>query len=273
MARAVTDAIVRMVVRRVNPYTAIQQWNKVTERYRTSQTKQLMEASTFRQRTPFGGAPSLCLAQDCPIDYVQALHREIASNHAKIVTEVKHARDHLGYGRISYVELDSVQGAGFPGQTGWKPIWIQVGMRQCASVAQDLPLLSAIVSKYSEHISLFMLSVMEPGTELRPHCGPNGGVLRYHYGVQIPAGNTHLLIHTHLYKWQEGEGIIWDDLEMHAAWNHTDQDRIVIFADLLRPFPWWLHWANRMVIHCLERTKHIQDIQKRLDAQGIHMDG
>ncbi len=77
-------------------------------------------------------------------------------------------------------------------------------------------------------------SVLAPGAELHEHRGPNAGVLRYHLGV-VSTGGAALQVGSHVVPYVEGEGILFDDTEPHAAWNRGAEDRVTLFLEVLRP--------------------------------------
>ncbi|MES2779388.1 MAG: aspartyl/asparaginyl beta-hydroxylase domain-containing protein, partial [Bacteroidota bacterium] len=62
----------------------------------------------------------------------------------------------------------------------------------------------------------------------------------YHLGIQIPQGDIGIQLVAHnrpeTYKWKERKGVVFDDTLLHTAWNKTDETRILIFADILKPF-------------------------------------
>ena len=37
--------------------------------------------------------------------------------------------------------------------------------------------------------------------------------------------------------WEEGKSMIFDDTFNHEVWNDTDETRVVLFVDVLRPLP------------------------------------
>lgn len=89
-------------------------------------------------------------------------------------------------------------------------------------------------------------SVLAPGTEIPEHCGPNGGVLRYHLGVVCPDGAA-LQVGDRITPYREGEGILFDDTEPHSAWNRSDRPRVTLFCELDRPVRGPARWENLAV--------------------------
>ena len=82
-----------------------------------------------------------------------------------------------------------------------------------------------------------MFSILEPGKHLPPHRGPYNGVLRLHLGLIVPEPREQLGIRVEkeVYRWKEGEAVIFDDAYEHEAWNRTPHTRVVLFVDFVKP--------------------------------------
>lgn len=86
-------------------------------------------------------------------------------------------------------------------------------------------------------------SVLEPGTELPEHVGPNAGMLRYHLGVDCPE-DAALQVGGVTVPYRDGEGILFDDTAVHAAWNRADRPRTTLFCEVVRPVDGPARWTN-----------------------------
>jgi aspartate beta-hydroxylase len=82
---------------------------------------------------------------------------------------------------------------------------------------------------------LIYVSRMRPGTHIQPHRGPTNLRLRCHLGITVPDGDCGLRVGDETRQWQEGQCLVFDDYLEHEAWNHTEQDRIVLIVDLWHP--------------------------------------
>ncbi|PRH89520.1 aspartyl/asparaginyl beta-hydroxylase [Labrys okinawensis] len=94
-----------------------------------------------------------------------------------------------------------------------------------------------------------MFSIFQPGKHLPPHRGPYNGVLRLHLGLIVPEPNHKLAIRVgeQVCHWREGKVLIFDDAFEHEAWNDTDETRVVLFVDFVKP----LKFPARFVNWCL----------------------
>lgn len=110
-----------------------------------------------------------------------------------------------------------------------------------------------------------LFSVIKPGTYIPPHSDPAKGVIRYHLALRVPrpvrppgcnsgrceerrcyievdcdyGRGCNLPDHTgsggHRYRWKEGESVLFDDVFPHWVQNDTDEVRVILFVDILRP--------------------------------------
>ncbi|GFR88673.1 aspartyl beta-hydroxylase [Elysia marginata] len=86
-----------------------------------------------------------------------------------------------------------------------------------------------------------LLSILAPGAYIPPHSDPAKGVIRYHLAFKVPRDRAKCFIEVidgdrHLrYHWAEGEGVVFDDVYTHWAQNATDEFRVILFVDILRP--------------------------------------
>ena len=110
-------------------------------------------------------------------------------------------------------------------------------------------------------------SVLDPGTDLPAHEGPNAGVLRYHFGV-VSNPDAALMVAGTTVPYREGRGILFDDTATHAAWNRGDAARVTIMCELLRPLSPPRSWANRGV----QRLRSLDDRFRGAPARAAEWD-
>jgi ornithine lipid ester-linked acyl 2-hydroxylase len=106
-----------------------------------------------------------------------------------------------------------------------------------------------------------MFSILEPGKHLPPHRGPYNGVLRLHLGLIVPEPRERLGIRVadRLYRWREGEAVIFDDAYEHEAWNRTDATRVVLFVDFIKPTRQPARLLNWLLLHLAAFTPFIRE--------------
>ncbi len=85
-------------------------------------------------------------------------------------------------------------------------------------------------------IKIAMFSVLAPGAKILPHKGVYKGCLRFHLGLSTPnSDDCFIIINEEKYSWKDGEGILLDDTYEHEVHNNTEETRIILFCDIVRP--------------------------------------
>jgi len=110
-----------------------------------------------------------------------------------------------------------------------------------------------------------MFSIFEPGKRLPPHRGPYNGVLRLHLGMIVPGppSATGMRVGGQACHWQEGRVLIFDDAFEHEAWNDTDQVRVVLFVDFVKPLRFPGNLINRLLIGVAAVSPFVRDCKAR----------
>ena len=106
-----------------------------------------------------------------------------------------------------------------------------------------------------------MFSILEPGKHLPPHRGPYNGVLRLHLGLIVPEPRELLGIRVEnsVYRWKEGEAVIFDDAYEHEAWNRTAHTRVVLFVDFRKPLRFPANVLNWLLLSLAVFTPFIRE--------------
>jgi aspartyl/asparaginyl beta-hydroxylase (cupin superfamily) len=106
-----------------------------------------------------------------------------------------------------------------------------------------------------------MYSILEPGKHLPAHRGPYNGVLRLHLGLIVPEPREQLgiRVENELYRWKEGEAVIFDDAYEHEAWNKTPHTRVVLFVDFRKPLRFPANFLNWLLLHLAVFTPFIRE--------------
>jgi len=113
-----------------------------------------------------------------------------------------------------------------------------------------------------------MFSIFEPGKRLPAHRGPYNGVLRLHLGLIVPRDREQagIRIGGRTCHWREGEVLVFDDAYEHEAWNDSDQIRVVLFLDFVKPLRFPANLLNRLLIALAEWSPFVRDCKERQRA-------
>ena len=97
---------------------------------------------------------------------------------------------------------------------------------------------------------------------------PYKGVLRYHLGIIVPkdAEACRIRVGDDFRHWQEGKSLIFDDTFNHEVWNDTDETRVVLFVDVLRPLPEPYATINRWIVKAIGWSPFVLDAKRNQEA-------
>lgn len=132
-------------------------------------------------------------------------------------------------------------------------------------------------------------SILDANQYIKPHVGYYKGFMRYHLGVLIPNNNEDKTCWIRVndqrvefgrkrrwvkqiesgqkYYWRNGEGILFNDTYLHDAANQSDQVRIVLFIDVERKFPLFIHWFNQFLLWIAYQSPKVKQVAKDAEVQ------
>jgi aspartyl/asparaginyl beta-hydroxylase (cupin superfamily) len=113
-----------------------------------------------------------------------------------------------------------------------------------------------------------MFSILSPRKHILDHRGPYKGVLRYHLGLIVPhdAGACRIRVGEDVRHWEEGKSMVFDDTFNHEVWNDTDETRVVLFVDVLRPLPSPESAINRLIVRLIALSPFVLDAKRNQEA-------
>lgn len=107
-------------------------------------------------------------------------------------------------------------------------------------------------------------SILLPGKHIPEHRGAYKGFVRCLLGLKIPEPREkcRLRIYNEVRYWEEGKCMIFDDSFPHEAWNETDDIRVVLFIDVVRPLRFPMNLVNQLVIKIIASTPFVRDANR-----------
>ncbi len=110
-----------------------------------------------------------------------------------------------------------------------------------------------------------MFSILAPGKHIPDHCGPYKGVVRYHLGMKVPRDRERCRIRVgdRYATWTEGESLFFDDTHEHEVWNDTDEERVVLFLDVVRPLWFPMNFVNAFILWAIAISPFVTDAKRR----------
>ena len=118
----------------------------------------------------------------------------------------------------------------------WKKLYIKWYTNEIDKVALEKCPKTCKIIESLPTVKLAMISVLSPGAKIYPHSGPFKGCLRYHLGLKTPnSDKCYISVNGKKYSWRDGKGILLDDTYKHWVINDTNETRIILFCDIVRP--------------------------------------
>jgi aspartyl/asparaginyl beta-hydroxylase (cupin superfamily) len=113
-----------------------------------------------------------------------------------------------------------------------------------------------------------MISILSPHKHILDHRGPYKGVLRYHLGLIVPsdAEACRIRVGDDIRHWEEGKSLIFDDTFNHEVWNDTDETRVVLFVDVMRPLPFPDSLINELIVKAIGFSPFVLDARRNQEA-------
>ena len=133
----------------------------------------------------------------------------------------------------------------------------------CARCPETARLLAAVPG-----LQTAMFSILAAGKHIPEHCGPYKGLIRYHLALKVPADaeRCRIRIGDRFATWTEGQSLMFDDTYEHEVWNDTDEERVVLFLDIVRPLRFPMNVVNTIVLRAIAISPFVADAKRRQRA-------
>ena len=123
---------------------------------------------------------------------------------------------------------------------GWRVYHIKLGNDIIKGTEKYFPNLIETINKYPE-IKNVTISILDEKTTIPIHVGYYKGIMRFMLALKVPKQKEecYLCINGDKYVWEEGKTILWDDNFPHKVFNKTEEQRVVVYMDIVRPDLSW----------------------------------
>jgi beta-hydroxylase len=120
-------------------------------------------------------------------------------------------------------------------QQGWQVfgLWNLPHREPLQGMRSQCPFTYALIEALIPSHGAVAFSVLQPGTEIKPHTGAPGDFLRCHLALEVPEGDCALSVAGHTRNWAAGRTMVFDDRLEHAAWNRSAARRVVLLLDFI----------------------------------------
>lgn len=115
----------------------------------------------------------------------------------------------------------------------WDVIGLKYENINIEDTQQLFPKTTEIFKSLPNRIYTYGFSIMRPGCEIHPHVNNINYVLRGHLCLTTNE-NCALIVNDETKNWQVGELLVFDDTNMHSAYNRGETDRVVLLFDFYK---------------------------------------
>jgi aspartyl/asparaginyl beta-hydroxylase (cupin superfamily) len=149
----------------------------------------------------------------------------------------------------------------------WKTFFLY-GYGFQADLGVELCPKTAAIMREIPGMTTAMFSILSPRKHILAHRGPYKGVLRYHLGLIVPQRkeDCRIRVDQEIRHWEAGGSIVFDDTFDHEVWNDTDETRVVLFVDVLRPLPFPESLINKLIVKAIGFSPFVLDAKRNQRA-------
>ena len=194
-------------------------------------------------------------------DWIPAVEAHSAAIRREL-EQLLQARDHIP----TFQEVSPPQRA-LTQDDKWKTYFLIVYGHEVEANCAQCPRTFAAL-RHIPGLKTAMFSILAPHKRIPPHRGPFGGLLRYHLGLVIPERRDQLGIRVgdETRSWQAGKSLVFDDSWEHEAWNDSDQERVVLFVDFVRPLDFPIDRLCAASLRWLEQSQFVKEALERIQG-------
>ena len=189
-------------------------------------------------------------------------HRTLEPHWGTIRGELDHLLEHRE--ALANFQDISTDQATITDDDGWKTYFLYgFGFRAEANCERCPETARLVASVPGMRTAMF--SILAPGKHIPKHRGPYKGVVRYHLGVKVPRDRDRcrIRIGDQHAAWAEGESLFFDDTYEHEVWNDTDEERVVLFLDVVRPMRFPMNVLNAVILRLIAISPFVTDAKRR----------
>ncbi|MCX7033660.1 MAG: aspartyl/asparaginyl beta-hydroxylase domain-containing protein [Arenimonas sp.] len=185
------------------------------------------------------GLPSVAFFDRADFPWAPAAEACTAQVRAELEDVIRDDRD----GFVPYVQTRPGEPVGQFESLDFNPDWsayflwqhgkpVEQHIARCPNTMAMLEGVPQVAIRHRAPAAFF--SALKPHTRIPPHHGATNCRLTVHLPLIIPP-HCALQVGNHVREWTPGELLIFDDTMQHAAWNDSDQLRVVLIFDIWHP--------------------------------------
>ncbi|WP_237442444.1 aspartyl/asparaginyl beta-hydroxylase domain-containing protein [Saccharibacter sp. 17.LH.SD] len=155
----------------------------------------------------------------------------------------------------------------------WKSFFLEGYGYKREENRQRAPMTSSLIDQIPD-VCTASFSVIEPGGHIPRHRGMTKGMLNCHLSLKTPQDRDNCWIqleegsHLHKLPWKEGDILLFDDTYNHEVWNNTNEERYILFVQVMRPCRPPASWLLKTFFFGVRHSRFVQDIRRNLDKRN-----
>ncbi len=120
--------------------------------------------------------------------------------------------------------------------SSWSTISLKTWDINVPKTLSNTPGLAKFLLRFPEVTSM-AISRLGPNSTIKRHQGDTNAIFRCHVGISIPSSlpDCGFQVNEEQKSWEEGKLIAFVDANEHEAWNKTNQERLILMFDVIRP--------------------------------------
>jgi beta-hydroxylase len=147
---------------------------------------------------------------------------------------------------------------------GWKTYFLyafgyksESNCRRCPETARLLEQIPGLKTAF--------FSILAPNKHIPRHRGAYKGLIRVHLGLLVPEPieACRMELDGEIVHWEEGQLVIFDNTRHHEVWNDTDDRRVVLLFDIVRPLAFPASAINSMVLRLIGWSGYIREARRK----------
>lgn len=158
----------------------------------------------------------------------------------------------------------------------WKTFFLYGLGNKATLNCRQCPVTASLVEQIPGMKTVFF-SILSPNKHIPSHKGIFKGIIRSHLGLIIPGkpGDCVMRIEKENINWEEGKVVVFDDTYEHEVWNNTNETRVVLLVDVVRPYKFLLSFINKCIIHLIGNSSYAKEATKnhRLWEESFYTKG
>lgn len=155
----------------------------------------------------------------------------IEDNYNKIKVEIENFIKLKDKNLDPYFNVDLVKG-----ENKWRIGGFYFWGKKFEDNCKYIPTLEKILTTIPGFVSAG-LSILEPNTSIELHNGDTDASIRGHLPFKVPAQlpSCGFEVDGIQKNWNEGELLLFNDAQLHRAWNNTNEKRYLLIFDVIKP--------------------------------------